>query len=271
MTIAADYKIMGIINVTPDSFSDGGSFNTKTAAVNQARQLIDDGADILDIGGESTRPYASQVSLGEELSRVIPIIEEIRSFSDITISIDTIKAEVARRAIEAGADIINDISALKHDPDMIAVVRENDNIDLIIMHMQGVPGNMQDNPHYKDVVAEISAFLKERLEMIASSGIDLKRVIIDPGIGFGKNCDHNLSIIKHIDQFSALGQRILLGHSRKRFLGDITGLDTAAERDTVTAFVSGFCLHKDVSIFRVHDVASTRQTLQVAQVIAQAH
>ena len=269
MTIKAEIKIMGIINVTPDSFSDGGSFNSETAAVEQARKLIYDGADILDIGGESTRPYADPVSIDTELSRVIPVIERIRSFSNISISIDTIKAEVARQAIAAGADIVNDISALHHDAAMLETVRDS-KVELIIMHMQGTPGNMQDNPTYKDVITEIVDFLKERLDTIKASGIDLERVIVDPGIGFGKKLEHNLAILKNLEKLSVLGQRVLLGHSRKRFLGDITGLDTK-DRDTVTAMVSGLCLQKDVSIFRVHDVASTKYALKVTRAIQQPY
>ena len=170
MSIAPEVKIMGILNVTPDSFSDGGRFHDKTAAVDQSAKLIDDGADIIDIGGESTRPYADPVSLDEELSRVIPVIETIRSFSDIPLSIDTTKAEVARQALSAGADIINDISALRYDDgDMLNVVREKPTSELIIMHMQGTPGNMQDDPAYNDVVEDILLFFKQRLAHDRSS------------------------------------------------------------------------------------------------------
>lgn len=269
MSVAADVKIMGILNVTPDSFSDGGRFHDKGAAVDQTARLIADGADIIDIGGESTRPYAEPVSLDEELSRVIPVIEAVRSFSDIPISIDTTKPAVARQAIISGANIVNDISALRYDAEMLNVVKENSAADLVIMHMQGTPGNMQDDPVYEDVIEEILNFFKERLELIESAGIDLDRIIVDPGIGFGKKLEHNLSILKHLSRFSSLGCRVLLGHSRKRFLGDLTGEDTD-DRDIPTALVAGFCLDNNVSIFRVHNVALTRQALDVSQAIHQA-
>lgn len=269
MSPALDVKIMGILNVTPDSFSDGGRFHDKEAAVNQTARLINDGADIIDIGGESTRPYAEPVSLDEELSRVIPVIEAVRSFSDIPISIDTTKPAVARRAIQAGADIVNDISALRYDAEMLDVIRENAAADLIIMHMQGTPGTMQDDPVYGDVVQEILDFFKERLQFIESAGIDPARVIIDPGIGFGKKLEHNLSILKHLSRFSSLGCRVLLGHSRKRFLGELTGEDTDG-RDMATALVAGLCHADNVSIFRVHNVALTRQALKVSQALHQA-
>jgi len=263
-----DIKLMGIINVTPDSFSDGGLYRQSHDAVEQARRLIADGADILDIGGESTRPYAEPVSVSEELSRVIPVINEIRRFSDIPISIDTMKAAVAREALLAGATIINDVSALRHDPLMLELVKQTDG-QVIIMHMQGTPGNMQDNPTYSDIITEISLFFQERLSLLHSEGVDLNRITIDPGIGFGKKLQHNLSILRHLKKLSSLGQPILLGHSRKRFLGDLTGIDTP-DRDLVTAVVSALCQDKGVSIIRVHDISSTRYALQVSQAVAQA-
>lgn len=268
MTVARSVRIMGIVNVTPDSFSDGGSFLDSVAALDQARNLIDQGADIIDIGGESTRPYAEPVSLEAELSRVIPVIKGIRAFSDVTISIDTSKAEVARQALAAGADMINDVTALRKDPEMIEAIRDFAG-EVIIMHMQGTPGTMQDHPHYLDVVAEVISFFRERLEFIGDAGIDLNRIIIDPGIGFGKKLKHNLQLLKHLDRLSDLGRPVLLGHSRKRFLGDITGLE-ADQRDGVSSVVSALSLTKNISIFRVHDVAATREALQVARAIAEA-
>ncbi len=260
-------RVMGIVNVTPDSFSDGGSLATLQAAVDHARFLITSGADIIDIGGESTRPFADPVGLNEELARTIPLINEIRTFSDIPISIDTRKAEVARRALAAGASLINDISALRGDPEMVGVAADS-GAELIIMHMQGTPDTMQVNPRYDDVVGEIYDFLAERLTTLAAAGIDPARIIIDPGIGFGKRLQHNLSLIKHIDRFAKLGRPVLLGHSRKRFLGDLTGCP-ALDRDLATAVVSALCLDK-VSLLRVHDVAATRQALRIAQAISQA-
>ena len=268
MITELNIKLMGIINVTPDSFSDGGLYHESDTAVDQALRLIADGADILDIGGESTRPYADPVSISEELARVIPVIEEIRTFSDIPISIDTMKADVAREALQAGATMLNDVSALRHDPLMIDLLKQTD-VEVIIMHMKGTPGTMQDNPTYSDVIAEIISFFQERLSLLESEGIDIERITIDPGIGFGKNMEHNLSILKHLEKLSSLGRPVLLGHSRKRFLGDITNIDTP-DRDLVTAVVSGLCQDKKVSIIRVHDVASTRYALQVSQAVNQA-
>ncbi len=268
MTIAQSVRIMGILNITPDSFSDGGSFFNPGAALDQARIMIDQGVDIIDVGGESTRPYADPVSLDDELARVIPAIESIRSFSDIAISIDTSKAEVARQALSAGADIINDVSALRKDPEMLDVVRGYDG-EVIIMHMQGTPGTMQDAPNYKNVVEEVLSFFRERFDFLKSSGIDLSRITIDPGIGFGKKVEHNLQLLKYLERLSDLDRPVLLGHSRKRFLGDLTGLE-ADQRDPITSVVSALSLDKNISIFRVHDVAATRDALRVAQAIYHA-
>lgn len=268
MRPAGRLRVMGIINVTPDSFSDGGSFYDARAATDQARRMIDSGADIIDIGGESTRPYADPVSQKEELGRVLPVIRNIRQFSDIPISIDTAKGEVARQALEAGANLINDVTALRGDPEMLEVVRNCD-AELIIMHMQGTPRDMQDDPSYDDVVEDVLTFFRERLVWLDTYGIDLRRVSIDPGIGFGKKLSHNLLLIKHIDRLSELGQPVMLGHSRKRFLGDITGLE-ARDRDPVTAVVTALCYDKNVSIIRVHDVAATISALKVAQAISRA-
>jgi dihydropteroate synthase len=268
MSIARSVRIMGIINVTPDSFSDGGKCFDSGAALKQARNLIDQGADIIDVGGESTRPYAQPVSIDDELQRVLPVIESIRSMSDIPISIDTSKAEVARQALAIGADIINDVSAVRKDPEMIGVVKQSSG-ELVIMHMQGTPGTMQDAPHYDDVVEEVISFFKERLAFLDDAGIDPTRIIIDPGIGFGKKLEHNLQLLNNLDRLSELKRPVLLGHSRKRFLGDLTGLD-ADQRDSVSSVVSALSLEKNVSIFRVHDVAATRQALAVARAIRTA-
>ena len=268
MTIARSVRIMGILNVTPDSFSDGGNFFDSHAALEQVRIMIDDGADIIDVGGESTRPYADPVTLEDEVRRVIPIIQSIRSLSDITVSIDTSKAEVARQALGAGANIINDVSALRNDPAMIDVVRQS-NAELIIMHMQGTPGTMQDAPHYDDVVEDVLSFFRERLDFLEAEGIDLNRVIIDPGIGFGKKLEHNLQLLNRLERLGELGTPVLLGHSRKRFLGDLTGLE-ADQRDAITSVVSALSLDKNISVFRVHDVAATREAIKVARAITLA-
>lgn len=261
-------RIMGILNVTPDSFSDGGNFASFEAALAQAERLIEDGADILDIGGESTRPFAAPVSCEEELRRVIPLIEAVRKKNAIPISIDTTKAVVAREALRAGADIINDISALRKDPEMIAAVRET-HVPVIIMHMQGTPADMQIKPQYKDVVADIIDFFAERIDWITAGGVARERLIIDPGIGFGKTIRHNLLILKHLEKLSTFGLPVLLGHSRKRFLGEIAGIPAEAERDSVTAVAAALCFDK-MAIVRVHNVAATRQALQIAAALRQA-
>lgn len=261
-------KIMGILNVTPDSFSDGGQFNAEASTCSQVEALVVSGADIIDVGGESTRPFAEPVTLEEELARVIPAITAIRRQFNVSVSIDTTKAEVARRALDAGADIINDISALKKDPYMLALVQESD-VPVIIMHMQGSPGDMQLQPHYDDVVHDISSFFRERLQWLFGHGVNLSRITLDPGIGFGKCQSHNLSILKHLGKFKELGQPLLLGHSRKRFIGDITGLEVG-ERDLPTAVVSALAHKSKVDIIRVHDVAATRNALLMAEAIQQA-
>lgn len=261
-------RIMGILNVTPDSFSDGGRFASFEAALTQAERLIADGADILDVGGESTRPFAVPVPPEEELRRVIPLIETVRKRHRISISIDTTKAVVAREALRAGADIINDISALRHDPEMLAVVRET-SVPVIIMHMKGTPADMQIKPQYADVIGEVCDFFAERIGWLSQNGVGKERLIIDPGIGFGKTGQHNLSLLKHLDRLSTLQVPVLLGHSRKRFLGEVAGIPVEAERDAVTAVAAALCLDK-MAMVRVHNVAETRQALLIADALRRA-
>ena len=261
-------KIMGILNVTPDSFSDGGHHFSVEDALNQAAQMVIEGADIIDIGGESTRPYAEPVPVEVELDRVIPIIKELRKQQQVPISIDTTKAAVAQAALAAGADIINDVSALQHDPEMLNLVK-NTNVPVIIMHMQGTPGNMQENPQYDDVVVDIVDFFKEKLRWLEAETVDLRRITLDPGIGFGKTRAHNLSLLKHLSRLKEIGQPVLLGHSRKRFIGDLTGLPPE-ERDLPTAVISALALAQGVDIVRVHNVEASRQALNVAEAICQA-
>ena len=255
-------RIMGIINVTPDSFSDGGRYCTLDSIVAQAEALVAAGADILDVGGESTRPFALPVSEEEELRRVVFAIVAIRKKYSLPISIDTCKAEVARQALMAGADMINDVSALRHDPAMIDLVRTS-TVPVVIMHMQKTPGDMVE-PCYQDVVGEIFDFFRERLAWLRGQGVDCRRIILDPGIGFGKTLNHNLIILKNLSVFFALGQPVLLGHSRKRFLGDITGRQVE-DRDLATAVVSSLAVMQGVSIVRVHDVASSKLAIQIAE------
>lgn len=262
-------RIMGILNVTPDSFSDGGQFVTEAAMARQAATLIAAGADIIDVGGESSRPFSEPVSGAEELARVIPAIRAVRQqHPTIPISIDTTKAEVARQALLEGASIINDISALRFDPEMVEVARQN-GAPVIIMHMQGSPGDMQIKPVYHDVITEIMAFLAERIDWAMAQGLRRAQLIVDPGIGFGKTMDHNLSIIKHLSRFRGLGCPVLLGHSRKAFIGKILDLE-ARERDPATAAISALCVANGVDILRVHDVAATAQAVRLAQAITAA-
>ncbi len=263
-------KIIGIINITPDSFSDGGEFFDIDSAIEQAGKLIAEGADILDIGGESTRPYATPVKLEEELRRVIPVIKAIhKEYSEIPISIDTTKAEVAKQAIAAGASIINDISACMIDKNMVPLAAET-GASVIIMHMQGRPKNMQDNPIYDDVVGELIDFFKKRITELTAAGIKKERIIIDPGIGFGKKLEHNLQLIKNLHRFAELHQPLLLAHSRKSFLGTITGIKQEQQRDTATAITTALAAAPWVDMVRVHNVAQTRQALLIAEAIMAA-
>ena len=252
--------VMGILNVTPDSFSDGGRYRDRASMRAQVRRMLAEGADIIDVGGESTRPFAEPVGMEEELARVLPAIEVIRGESaEIAVSIDTTKAEVARQALAAGATMVNDISALQHDPEMAGVVRDYDG-PVIIMHMQGTPGDMQINPRYSDVVAEIRDFFSERLDWLEGQGIGRDRVIVDPGIGFGKTLDHNLAILGQVESFRDLGCPVLIGHSRKSFLEKLLGLGVE-RRDCPTAVISALCALQGADILRVHDVGLTRQAL----------
>lgn len=262
----AHAQIMGILNVTPDSFSDGGSFYNDAAVSEQVQTMLSAGVDIIDVGGESTRPFAEPVSLDEELRRILPAIRSIRDQDkDVPISIDTTKAQVARQALDVGATIINDISALRFDSEMISLAVEY-KVPVIIMHMQGTPGNMQLEPRYDDVVQEIQDFLTERITWAESQGLSRENIIVDPGIGFGKTLAHNLSILKHTADFRALGCRVLIGHSRKSFMEKLLGL-AVDERDLVTASISAFCALQGADIIRVHDVAGNIMAVRSAEAI----
>jgi dihydropteroate synthase len=251
--------LMGIVNVTPDSFSDGGRFLEPGAAIRQAQQLIADGADLLDIGGESTRPFAEPVPLDLELQRVIPLIEAIRKHSEIPISIDTTKAEVARQALAVGANIINDVSALRDDDDLVEVAATS-GAPLILMHMQGTPRTMQVSPHYESLFSEIIGFLEERIQFAVQNGVSRDQIIVDPGIGFGKTVAHNLALVRDLENFQALNHPLMLGASRKRFIGTI--LDRPVEdREVGTAVVHSFAMAAGVHVLRVHDVALHRQVV----------
>ncbi|WP_310601271.1 dihydropteroate synthase [Desulfobulbus sp.] len=259
--MAQHVKIMGILNVTPDSFSDGGQWLEEAALEARIEQLLVEDADIIDVGGESTRPFAEQVDADEELARVIPAIRKIRRRSDIAIAVDTTKARVAREAIAAGATMINDISALRHDPQMIEVARSFDG-PIVIMHMQGTPGSMQVDPRYGDVVGEINAFFAERIAWLEQHGVARPRIVVDPGIGFGKTLAHNLAILRNVAAFKCHGCPVLIGHSRKSFLGQLLDVPLA-ERDWPTAMVSALCAGQGADILRVHAVWNTSRALRL--------
>ncbi|MCD4754628.1 MAG: dihydropteroate synthase [Deltaproteobacteria bacterium] len=258
--------IMGVINVTPDSFSDGGKFSSPEGARRQAALLVAAGADILDIGGESTRPFSEPVTLEEELRRVIPVIREIRKISDCLISVDTMKAEVAEAALYEGADIINDISALRFDPKMADVASAFE-APVVLMHMKGSPKDMQVDPYYEDVVGEVKGFLEKRMAWANSKGIPKEKILIDPGIGFGKNFQDNLILINRLEEFTELGVPVMVGVSRKAFLGAIAGIEEAGKRDVATLGAIAVSAMRGANLVRVHNVALTRQVLQVVDAI----
>jgi dihydropteroate synthase len=255
---------MGVVNVTPDSFSDGGRFRSPEAAIEHARRLVDEGAAVVDVGGESTRPGAAPVTLDEELRRVVPVLEGL---AGIPVSIDTSKAEVARRGIELGAELVNDVTALRGDPELAGVVAEH-GAYVCLMHMQGSPGTMQSAPHYDDVVAEVFAFLEERLAYAVRQGIDEERICVDPGIGFGKTPDHNLELVRRLDALSALGRPIVVGFSRKSTLARVLG-DATSSQGTLSASVGAAvaAFEHGAWMLRVHDVRETVEALAVAAAV----
>lgn len=251
--------VMGIVNVTPDSFSDGGQFFSTASAVAQAERLLEEGADLLDIGGESTRPYAERVSEEEELRRVVPVIEALAQRTSVPLSIDTSKARVAREALAAGAEIINDVTGLDGDPQMLTVARDT-RAGICAMHMRGTPQTMQDDPRYDDVVAEITSYLSARRSALLAAGIDRERICLDPGIGFGKTHQHSLTLLQQCHRFHALGCPLLVGHSRKSFINWVLR-DKQAERSWGTVGVSMALARQGVQVLRVHEVRPTRQAL----------
>ena len=256
--------VMGIVNVTPDSFSDGGKFSSTDLAVEHALKLIAEGADVLDIGGESTRPGAAVVSLDEELKRVIPVIEALSKTCHVPISIDTYKPEVMRQAIAAGADIVNDIRALQ-EPNALEIVAQS-NVGVCLMHMQGTPQTMQLEPHYDDVVSEVKQFLVDRMNAALAYGIVKNRILLDPGFGFGKTRAHNIALIQHLDGLNAIGLPLLVGLSRKSVLGSITGGDEG-QRLYASIAASVISAMKGAKILRVHDVKATVDALKVVTAI----
>lgn len=258
-------KVMGIVNVTPDSFSDGGLFLSQNNAFNHAKQLIAEGADIIDIGGESTRPGAEPVSVQQELDRVIPLVEKIRAEFSVSISVDTSKSLVMREAIAAGVDIINDVMALTGE-DSIAAVAASDTVKVCLMHMQGQPRTMQKNPKYDNVIEDIKAFLLMRTQACVNAGIASNRIIIDPGFGFGKTVVHNLLLMKNLQLFSQLGYPVLVGISRKSFIGKILNKQVT-ERLYGSLALSVVAVSKGASIIRTHDVAATVDALKMTDAV----
>lgn len=267
--LTGNARLMGIVNVTPDSFSDGGNYLQTERAIEHALALAGQGADVLDIGGESTRPDSEPVSLKEEMNRVIPVIESLRGQTDVPISIDTTKAEVARQALAAGADIVNDISGLTFDAEMMSVCANSD-CGIIAMHIRGTPRTMQDNPTYIDVVSDVRSFLAERVESITGCGIDRERIMLDPGIGFGKTAEHNLELMRNLRELRSLGRPLLVGHSRKRFLGKILGRPVD-ERTAGTIGVSAALSLLGADLIRVHDVAAVRDALTAFRTLLTGH
>ncbi|OGW37899.1 MAG: dihydropteroate synthase [Nitrospirae bacterium RBG_13_39_12] len=258
--------VMGILNVTQDSFSDGGLYFDKSAAIKRAHQMVEEGADIIDIGGESTRPGSEPITIEEELRRTIPVIEALAKGINVPISIDTYKSEVAKRALDAGASMVNDISGLRFDPKMPEVVSQY-NVPVIIMHIKGTPKDMQQNTVYGDLISEILDYLGDSIRVALKSGVSEDKIIIDPGIGFGKTFEHNLEIIHDLRKFSSLEKPILIGPSRKAFIGKILGEAATGERLEGTAAAVAISIMNGANIIRVHDVKEMFRVARVADAI----
>ena|SRR2546421_72716 len=258
--------IMGVVNVTPDSFSDGGQFLAPSAAVNHALELVAEGADLLDIGGESTRPNAVPVDQAEELRRVLPVIEKLAEQVKVPVSIDTCKPGVARVCLEAGASLVNDVGASRKDPGMWRVVAEA-GAGYVLMHMKGTPQTMQQNPVYEDVVAEVGEFFSERVGQLNAFGIAMDHVVLDVGIGFGKTREHNLKLLAALDTFNKWQRPLLLGVSRKSFIGEVTGVTEVAARLPGSLACACFGVEHGVNIIRAHDVAATRRAVRMTEAI----
>lgn len=256
---------MGIVNVTPDSFSDGGHFASADRAITHGRELLAAGADLIDVGGESTRPGSEPVAAAAELERILPVVEALVDEGAV-ISVDTAKAEVAGRALEAGAELVNDVTA-GADPEMLPTVA-GAGAGLVLMHMQGTPRTMQDDPRYDDVVGEVRAFLEERAGSAVAAGVAPTSIVIDPGIGFGKTLHHNLELIRSLGDLISTGWPVMVGASRKGFLGLITGENDPSRRDTATTAVTALAVARGAAVIRVHDVASSRQAADVAWAVA---
>src|SRR5918997_4506767 len=262
--------VVGILNVTPDSFSDGGDFLDPEAAALRAATMLDEGAGMLDVGGESTRPGSDPVSQEEEIRRVVPVIERILSARpEAVISVDTYRSGTATVALEAGASLVNDVTALRGDSRMVSVMEEAE-CPVILMHMQGEPKTMQQDPHYEDVVREVRDFLAERAEYAVTAGVRPENIIVDPGIGFGKNLEHNLALLRNLDAVVDLGFPVLIGASRKRFIERITGVQEARGRVSGTVATTVLAYERGATFFRVHDVRANREALAVAEAVFHA-
>lgn len=259
--------IMGVLNTTPDSFSDGGRFLRPDAAVQHALRMVEEGAGIIDVGGESTRPGADRVDEAEQATRVVPVIEGIRAHSEVLISIDTTRAAVAAKALDAGADIVNDVSAGRDDPEILALAAERE-VPVVLMHMLGEPRTMQEHVRYEDddVVTQVASFLAERAETAQAAGVAADRIVIDPGIGFGKTVAHNLRLVRELDRLAALGYPVLLGVSRKSFIGALTGR-AVEDRSAGTAAAVAAGVMAGAAILRIHDVAAMRDVVLVAKAL----
>jgi dihydropteroate synthase len=255
-------RIMGILNVTPDSFSDGGEWFDFGEAVEHGRALVAEGADILDVGGESTRPGAAPIAVDEELRRVVPVVSALRDV-DAQLSVDTMKLAVAEAAVEAGATFVNDVTAFRHDPAIAGLVADR-GCDCCLMHALGEPRTMQNDPRYGDVVDDVRAFLEQRVRFAVGEGVREERIVLDPGIGFGKTLDHNLELLRRLDEIVAIGFPVVIGTSRKSFLGRLTGRDDPHDRVAATLATTVLALERGAQIFRVHDVAPTKDALAVA-------
>jgi dihydropteroate synthase len=266
LTLGTRARVMGILNVTPDSFSDGGSWTGVGAALAQARVMIADGAEIIDIGGESTRPGAVRISATEEISRTVPILTALRQEWDGLISIDTSKAAVAVAALQAGADMVNDVTGLLGDPAMAGVCAAS-GCGVVVMHMQGTPETMQCDPHYRDVVAEVDAFFSQRLVELTAQGIAKEALCLDPGIGFGKRLEHNLELLRNLAHFSKFERPMLLGLSRKSFIGEILGNSEMTVREWPTVALTAMAREQGVLLHRVHSVKPVVQTLRMTEAI----
>jgi len=266
LDFSAGCIVMGVLNVTPDSFSDGGQFFDADKAIEKAEQMAGDGAAIIDVGGESTRPGSASVSVEEQIRRVVPVIEALAKKVDVPISVDTYNFEVAEAALKAGAAMINDITALSDE--RIGGLAAKQGVPIVLMHMQGTPATMQVEPKYEDVVGEVLEFLIERAKRAEQFGIDRDKIFIDPGIGFGKTTEHNLLLLRGIQKFMETGYRVLVGTSRKSFIGRITGKENPAERIFGTAATVALCAAAGVSIVRVHDVAEMMDVIEVVKAVS---